>query len=315
LIVKRDEVNVEDCLINKFGVTFYQDYLRDYVHKFWKLPPILISKDFDLRIPSLSLKNIIHSVMSAYTIYRAKNNSSNNIIYPIYGIGQVIKPMINKMMNNSAEVKLGTIVKHVSISSGKLFVKLKDSSSTTEYSFNNVVWTGSLCDLVELLGLNNYRKKLNYRKLLIVNCAVEREDLLGEGIVDSYIVSPEIIFHRLYEPKKFSPKMAPASRSSVSIEITITGLIENVPYLIEKSIKQFQCLYNLASSEIKYLGFEIVEDAYPIIFTGYKEQVDEITNNLQKKNIYLIGRTGHYEYIGIQKVLEEALQISSTLCK
>jgi protoporphyrinogen oxidase len=315
LMVKRDEVNVEDCLINKFGVTFYQDYLRHYVHKFWKLPPAIISKDFDLRIPSLSLKNLIHSLMPVYTLYTAKTNSSNNILYPMYGVGQVIKPIVNKMMANSAEVKLDTVVKHISLLGGKLFVRLKESNSTTEYSFNNILWTGSLRDLIELLGLTSYRKKLNYRKLLIVNCAVEKEDLLGEGIIDSYIMSPEIIFHRLYEPKKFSPKMAPPSRSSISIETTITGRMENVPHLIEKSIKQFQRLYNLTSSEIRYLGFKIVEDAYPIMFTGYKEQVNEITNNLKKKNIYLIGRTGHYEYIGIQKVLEEASQISGAFYK
>ncbi|MCS7374775.1 MAG: NAD(P)-binding protein [archaeon GB-1845-036] len=312
LMVGRNEVNVEDCLINKFGVTFYRDYLRDYIYRFWRLPVHFISKDFDIRIPSISLKNLIRSLKPVHVPRTARTNSPNNILYPMYGVGEVVKPMVNKLMDNS-EVKLNTIVKQISPSSSKLLVRLKEPSSTTEYSFDSIIWTGSLFDITRLLGLTSYRK-LSYRKLLIVNCAVEREDLLGEDIVDSYIMSPEIIFHRVYEPKKFSPKMAPPSRSSVCIEITIAGHMEKmVPYLIEKSIKQLQRLYNLASSEVRYLGYEIIENAYPVLFVNYKSQVNEITSNLQKKNMYLIGRTGRYQYIGIQNVLEEVVQFLQML--
>jgi protoporphyrinogen oxidase len=311
LIVKRNEANVEDCLINKFGATFYRDYLRNYIYKFWKLPPNLISKDFKLRVPSLSLKSIIRSLISTPNFSIAKTNSSSyDVLYPKYGIGQVIKPIINEIVNNNVEIKLGTIVKHISPSNGKLFVRLKEPNSTTEYSFNNVIWTGSICDISKLFGLTNFRK-LNYRKLLLVNCAIEKEDLLGEGVVDSYIMSPETVFHRVYEPKKFSSSMAPPSHTSVCIETTVTERMENtIQYIVERSIKQIQLMYNLASSDIRYLGYEIVENAYPLMYVNYENQVNEVANNLRRKNIYLIGRTGHYKYIGIGKVLEEALQTS-----
>jgi UDP-galactopyranose mutase len=90
---------------------------------------------------------------------------------------------------------------------------------------------------------------------------------------------------------------------------------KDIPFLVEKSIKQFRHLYNLASSEIRYLGYEIIENAYPILFINYKGQVDEITSLLQKKNIYLLGRTGHYEYVGIQKILEDTVQIVEKLSR
>jgi protoporphyrinogen oxidase len=316
LIVKRNEISVEDLLINKFGITFYQDYLKNYLYKFWKIPPSLISTDFDIRIPSVSLKNLIRSLMLMHAHYSAKTSGSDYILYPAYGIGQVIKPMVNKIIDHSNELKLGTTVRRISFLGGKIFVSLKEPNSTTEHSFNNIVWTGSLRDLVELLGLISYGKKLNYRKLLIVNCAIEREVLLSKGIIDSYVMSPEIIFHRIYEPKKFSLKMVPPSQTSVSIETTITGYMENdLPLLVEKIIKQFQYLYNLASSEIRYLGYEIIDNAYPILTINYKRQVDEIARLLQKKNLYLLGRTGHYEYVGIQKILEDTVQIVEKLSR
>jgi UDP-galactopyranose mutase len=110
--------------------------------------------------------------------------------------------------------------------------------------------------------------------------------------------------------------MAPSSSSSVCIETTITQYMakRGIRYLVEKSIEQFQHLYHLSSSEIKYLGYEIVENAYPIIYVNYKGRVDEMVNNLLlKKGVYLLGRTGHYEYIGIQKILEDTMKVTEEL--
>ncbi|RKY30550.1 MAG: hypothetical protein DRP74_06785 [Candidatus Omnitrophota bacterium] len=307
---KRNESTIKDCLINKFGANFYQNYLRNYIYKFWKFPVDFISKDWSLRIPSVNLKNIIRNGLSTH---KAKFDSSNKILYPVYGIGQIFKPIISEMLSNSVELKLNTIVKSIQPSIDKLYVSLKEPNSTTEYTFNKIIWTGALHYITRLTGLN-IRKKLIYRDLLVVNCAIEKENLLGEKIIDAYITSPEIIFHRIYEPKKFSQKMAPSACTSICIEISITEHMKKmIPHIVEKSIKQLQYLYNLANSDVKCLNYEIIENAYPVLFVKYESLVDKLTKHLEKKNIYLAGRTGKYHYWGIEQVLNDAKRIITEL--
>lgn len=309
---RRREVSVEDALINKFGESFYEDYLNAYILKFWKMSPHLISKDFDLRIPSPpSFKHILRNFILDYVYGGSKVNNPTAILYPKYGVGEVPKNLFGK--SKSVEFKLNATIKNVEPSSSGVHVKIKDTSMTKDYFFEKVIWTGSLRDLLTLLNLP-HQKKIAYRDLLVVNFAIEEDNLLGEGIIDSYIMHPNTIFHRIYEPKKFSSNMAPQSLTSTCVEITLNKTMKsNVPVLIKESFKQLRQMFNLSESKVKLLGSEIVENAYPTLYIDYKLITDELSSYLEKKNIYLVGRTGSYRYQGIDSVLKDSEKIITKL--
>ena len=51
--------------------------------------------------------------------------------------------------------------------------------------------------------LTRYYNQLKYRKLLTINISINKKDLLGDKVHTSYIMIPNILFHRIYEPNTF----------------------------------------------------------------------------------------------------------------
>ncbi|KKL88730.1 hypothetical protein LCGC14_1921780 [marine sediment metagenome] len=103
--------------------------------------------------------------------------------------------------------------------------------------------------------------------------------------------------------------MTPKNKTSACLEITFDKKINNPSDLIKKSLSQFLLLYNLKKSEIKYLGSNCSEEAYPLLFFDYKKDISRLKEALKMKSsrISLIGRTGQYFPYDIVETLNSTL--------
>ncbi|MCP6719107.1 MAG: hypothetical protein KJI71_02630 [Patescibacteria group bacterium] len=103
--------------------------------------------------------------------------------------------------------------------------------------------------------------------------------------------------------------MTPKNKTSACLEITIDKKINNPTVLVKKSLNQFCLLYNLKKSEIKYLGTNYYEEAYPLLFVDYNKDLVRLKEELSKKTskIFLIGRTGQYFPYNIVETLNSTL--------
>ena len=88
--VKRDEKNLEDFMINRFGVVLYKMFFEKYTQKVWGLHPREISKEWgEQRIKGLSLsKAIMNAILSPLKLISNKQKETSLIeeyFYPKYG--------------------------------------------------------------------------------------------------------------------------------------------------------------------------------------------------------------------------------------
>lgn len=315
VIRKKKEKNFEDSLINSWGATFYKNVLKAYFIKFWKVPPNDISKKYIARIPPPKIKFFLQKFLDSSILHSPKptnkqikkltTSSIGFFPYPIYGIEGVINPLVNELNRSGQNIKRNATIKKIIFKNDSLYAEIKDQNGVYINIFDKVIWAASISDLVRLLGLHRY-KKFQYLHLLTINCVVFKKKLLRENIHTSYIMIPNIMFHRIYEPNKLSPFMSPKSTTSVCIELTIKKKPQNMELLIKKCLKQFCRIFSLSESQIKYLGYHIIENVYPFLFTNYQSYLDKLQNELKEnfKNVTLIGRLGQYYPYNLRKTLK-----------
>lgn len=295
-VIKLEEENLKDLLINSWGDTFCLKYIEPLVTKHFKYELSKISKKYILKVGAPKLKYIINPKTHKFT--------SSYFYYPKYGVFEVIKSLKKKVLKKGCNVRLETDIEDIDFSENKFDVTYSHSKEVNTERFDRVFWSGSLKDLTSLFNIQE-REKIRYRNLITINIAINKKDLLGENVHTAYITMPDVLFYRIYEPKKCSSYMAPDDKTSVCLEITLKKEKPqyNLDLLIKKALRQFRNLFNLKKNDINYLGYHLCRDAYPLLFRNYEEKVDSIKKKLPP-NLFLIGRTGTYYPFSVDTALD-----------
>lgn len=308
-LYKKNEKNLEDCLINAWGKGFYKYVLKSYMGTFLKSDPKNISNNYSTRFrPPQLTKTLIGFSKS---IFKSKKSTSfRNKLYPKYGCADLIHFIVDEIEQNGVKIKKSVTVEKIIHQDGSVKILNKNSlGKLEEETFDKVIWSAPISDLVKLLGLVEY-DKFKYLNLLTINCAINKKYLLKNNAHCAYFMMPNAIFHRIYEPKKLSRFMTPESQTSVCIEVTLEDKTENFDPLIKKCLKQFQEIYSLSESQINLLGYEYFENVYPHLFIDNNYYFDNIKKELHLRfqNIFLIGRIGKYYPFGVEDTLKSVIK-------
>lgn len=304
-IKKRKEKNLEDALINSWGWKFYNEILFQYITNFWKYNPAKITKTYKARFSPPRLKKILKTYIENFIYKKESSISQNAYLYPKFGMGMIVDFLKDQILSLGGIIKKNSNIMRILPHEKKINVEYIQDQEKINKNFDKVFWTGSIHELAKLLKFQEY-KKFIYRKLLIINFKFNNKDLLGKKIHASYLMIPGIFFHRVYEPNKFSKKMAPNNKSSGCLEITLKKNPENLSYIIENSLEQFCSIFNIERLNITYLGHNIYDYAYPLIFKEFETYFNNFKTFLKKQNphFYLIGRTGSYFPYGIETTIK-----------
>ena len=321
---KVKEKNLEDSLINSWGLKFYQDHMYPFISNFWKFEISNLSKDYKARVSPPRIRYAIQKYFELKTQKGFKSNTQKSVepkysindksmfrnlyLYPKYGCKGVIDFLKDDIILNNGIIKTNSIITNLNSYNDHIEIKYMHGKNLYTEVFDKIYWAASILDLINILKLKNYNQ-LKYRKLLTINISINKKDLLGDKVHTSYIMIPNILFHRIYEPNKISPYMTPKNKTSACLEITLDKKINNPTDLVKKSLNQFCLLYNLKKSEIKYLGSNYYEEAYPLLFVDYNKDIVRLKEALKMKTskISLIGRTGQCFPYNIVETLNSTL--------
>lgn len=294
--IKLEENNLKDLLINSWGDIFCLKYIEPLVTKHFKYDLSKISKKYILKVGAPKLKYIINPKTHKFT--------SSYFYYPKYGVFEVIKSLKEKVLNKGCDIKLETEIEEIEFLDDKFKVTYSNTDELNTERFDRVFWSGSLKDLTQLFNIKE-KNEIRYRNLITVNIAINNKDLLGENVHTAYITMPDILFYRIYEPKKCSSYMAPEDKTSACLEITLKKEKSNYNFdnLIKKALSQFKNLFNLRKEDMTYLGYHLCRDAYPLLFRNYEKKVNAIEEKLPP-NLFLIGRTGTYYPFSVDTALD-----------
>ena len=343
LLFKREEKNLEDFMINRFGKELYLTFFKDYTHKVWGVEPKDIPADWGTqRIKGLSiiklLQQAVKKVFNTNKQDLKQKNTETSLIekfyYPKFGPGHFWQLVAKKVQELGGKIELNkkivkfetenNIVKSVTDDSGNKYV--------ADYFFSSM----PVRDLIN--GFDNKSDDvkrvsdgLGYRSFITVGLLVKDMVIKNNTKLKTYknrvpddwiyIQEREVKLGRLQVFNNWSPYLVNDYENTVWL---------GLEYFCDENDDMWNMknedFINFAKKElaqIKIIKEEDVLDgcmvrvpkAYPGYFGTYKE-FDVIKKFVNKyENLFLVGRNGMHKYNNMDHSMLTAITAVSNIIK
>ncbi len=329
----KNEQNLEQFFINRFGRELYLTFFKSYTEKVWGVPCHEISAEWGAqRIKGLSVtKTITHFLKKRFNGHQpgdiAQKGTETSLIeqflYPKFGPGQMWETVAQKVKNLGGEIHTGIDVRGLHCQDGRIVsVWAADASGgEREFAGDYFFSTMPIKELVRALdapvpaNVREVSDGLQYRDfltvgLLLKGLKVAEPGYNGNGngyarrlIEDNwiYIQEPDVLVGRLQIFNNWSPYL-------VSQPGNVWLGVEYFCYEGDELWRKPDAeMAEFARQELHKIGIidrDAVLDStvirmpktYPAYFGAYS-RFDEIRNYLDAfPNLFLVGRNGMHKY-------------------
>lgn len=316
----KNEKNLEDFFINRFGKKLYKTFFKDYTEKVWGIKCTEISSEWGAqRIKGLSIrKSIAHFLNKKFSKKSGKDISQKDtetslieyFLYPKFGPGQMWEEVARKVVENKGELHQNLKVTKIETQDNKILAVTTQNQLTKEevvFEGDYFISTMPVQELIASLetevpdNVNEVAKGLVYRDFITVGLLLKK--MTKEEITDNwiYIQEPYVKVGRLQIFNNWSPFLVKDENTKwVGLEYFCYEGDE----LWNKSEEEMKQLAIDEMIEIGMIRREDVLDSvvikmpktYPAYFGTYDKfnEIVEYTN--QFENLFLIGRNGMHKY-------------------
>ena len=321
---QREEITLEDFMINRFGQKLYETFFRDYTTKVWGRTPKEIGAAWgNQRIKGLSLgKTILDFVKKTFGSKEGAGETSliERFYYPKLGPGQLWEKFADDIKKRGGEVLLNSKVISCHVDANKIMksVRVESLAGTLTFPADYFLSSMPLSELAESLddGLSlrplTIARGLPYRDFITVGLLVDKLLLknltkiktLGDIVPDCwiYIQEPSVKLGRLQIFNNWSPYLVEDPQNSVwlGLEYFCNEGDElwqmNEDDFIKFATEELASIGIIDKNSVRF-GVQVkVQKAYPAYFDTY-ENIDELRGALDEiKNLYCIGRNGQHRY-------------------
>ncbi|QDU64274.1 hypothetical protein Pan216_51630 [Planctomycetes bacterium Pan216] len=322
----RDEKNLEEFFINRFGRRLYETFFKSYTEKVWGRPCREISAEWGAqRIKGLSIvKAILDAVKRPFRGNQSISQKSTEtslierFLYPKLGPGQMWEEVAQRVINLGGEIHMLHDVHELEESDGRVRAVIahdKPEGASRRFEGDYVFSTMPMKHLVRALGdevpeaIKEIGEGLVYRDFITVGLLVNKMKIHEEGpngsklIRDNwiYIQEPDVQVGRLQIFNNWSPYLV------ADPEKVWLGL----EYFCDEADDLWKLpddeLIALAKAELAHLDIidraEVVDatvirvpKTYPAYFGTY-DRIDELRDYLDRlENLFLVGRNGMHRY-------------------
>ena len=321
----RNESNLEEFFINRFGRELYGTFFKDYTEKVWGTDCKDISAEWGAqRIKGLSItKAVSHFVKSLFKRSggdvgqkEVETSLIERFLYPKHGPGQLWEEVARQVVANGGEVRMNCMCTGVHTDgNGVKSIEVTETSEgggsyvlAGDYFFS----TMPMKDLVRAMDadipsdVREVSEGLIYRDFITVGVLAKRLEI-GDSKLGYpkdnwiYMQEPEVQVGRLQIFNNWSPYMV------ASPDTAWVGL--------EYFCNEGDDLWNLSDEELKALAVEEltsvdilkaenaldsvvirVPKTYPAYFGSY-DRFDTLREYLDDfENLFLVGRNGMHKY-------------------
>lgn len=289
-----------DMLFGKFGKSITNYFLQPYNEKLYACDLNKLDVDAMGRFfPYADIKDIINNMKNT------DNSSYNNsFLYPKKGA----KVFIDRLVNNIKKEKLLLNEEVINIDIDR---KVVYTSKNREIEYEILINTSPFSKFLEYFK-EKYQKILQeftYNKVLVFNLGFDKKSDIRD-LHWLYLPDKNINFYRI----GFYDNILDSDKLSMYIEI---GFSKDEKIDVEKELKN--TLENLKKLKIitnhKLCAYStiIMEPAYVHISKISNELKEKIKKELEKNNIYTIGRYGDWKYCSIEDSVIDSLKLSKKL--
>lgn len=322
----KNERNLEEFFINRFGKELYLTFFKSYTEKVWGVPCNEISAEWGAqRIKGLSiLKTITHILKKSFSKKDGlgqKNTETSLIekfLYPKYGPGQMWDEVAKQVVQMGGEIiKDLNVCKINSEKENIISIETINEKTGEKRIFNGDYFfsTIPMKELIQDMGnvvpseIKSISDGLIYRDFITVGLLLkklkinEKTEQGNKLIKDNwiYIQEPDVLIGRMQIFNNWSPYLVSDPKNAwIGLEYFCyeTDKIWN---LSEKE------MMNLAINELQKIGIiekiDVLDSTvikmpktYPAYFGSYN-RFDELKNYINRfENLFLIGRNGMHKY-------------------
>ncbi len=331
-IIKRQETNLENFYINRFGKVLYKLFFEGYTEKLWGRHPRDISADWGAqRVKGLSILAVIKDVFRK--IFGGKNSKTaetsliEEFYYPKFGPGHLWETAVKNF-----ESLGGTVIKNCKVEKiefdGEKITKVIAGDKV--FAHDIVLSSMPLKDLVcSMQGapsdVCSIAKNLPYRDFITAGLLVDKLQIknktniktLGDIVPDCWIYVQDcfVKLGRIQIFNNWSPYLVenPENTVWIGLEYFCTEGDElwqlNSKEFSDFAIEELVKMGIIESADIvKDTHVEKVKKAYPAYFDTYA-QIDDVIDYLNKFiNLYCIGRNGQHRYNNMDHSMATAFE-------
>jgi protoporphyrinogen oxidase len=322
----KNEKNLEQFFINRFGRELYLTFFKSYTEKVWGIACNQISAEWGAqRIKGLSIyKTITHVLKKIFARRKKKDISQKDVetslieqfLYPKYGPGQMWEEVARRVKELGGEIRIHTNVEEIERSKdGRIVSVLARNSQTGQTERLEGDYFFSTMPVKELVAamdppapahVREISDGLVYRDFITVGILCNRfklREASGELVKDNwiYIQEPDVLVGRLQIFNNWSPSMV---ADPDKVWIGLEYFCNDTDPLWNKSDAE---MIELAESELASMNILDRGDSldatvirmpktYPAYFGSYDRFPEVIDWVNQIDNLFLVGRNGMHKY-------------------
>ena len=301
---KEEYNNFLDMLYGKFGKSITEKFLKPYNEKLYACDLHSLDKDAMGRFfPYADLKAIIKNMKEN------KDNSYNNkFLYPKNGAGFFMDLLYNNL--DKERVLLNTTIDSVDIKN-----KIIKTSNGDTIEYENLINTMPLNKFLKLFKDNPYEKLINdlsYNKVLVFNLGFNKKSKYTKEHW-MYIPEKKYNFYRI----GFYDNILNQDKLSMYIEIGYAkDDVINVDEQLELTLKNLEEM-DIIDHDTKLEAYStiVMDPAYVHIKVETDAKLKELMSDLNKNNVYSIGRYGSWTYCSMEDSMLNAKKLAEKLVK
>lgn len=340
-IIRRRFPEDKDCqgFITKFyGRAVYESFMGPYIRK--KVPSVApdklhrewwlqVGRDIFNRYPQtgtdqtkriegrshvpFSVKARALSKIARGLLSSARGRNLRKVLYPEGGMGCLTQSLARRFEDAGGRLVLDC--GPVSLDgSGTRITNVVCAADRFEEP-ENVIWTGSIHELLKLLGLPE--RSLPFEDI-VLGFARIKATLDLPPYLYTYYAEPDVIFNRAYFPRLIVPNLVPEGEDAVCVEISPgDGPADQArdEDALKNAVLQGLERVGLCRPEaVSALSFLKVPEAYPVYPLDYYETLQEIWKELGRmENLWSIGRSAQFYYNNMARSMAMALDLAEHL--
>jgi protoporphyrinogen oxidase len=320
----KNETNLEQFFINRFGRELYLTFFKSYTEKVWGIECKEISAEWGAqRIKGLSILKTITHILKKMVPKRQSDISQKNVetslierfLYPKYGPGQMWEEVAHIVRERGGEILMHWKVEEIHRTNDRVTAVVARNSQTGETRRFEGDYFFSTMPVKELVADMNppapapvraISDGLMYRDFITVGVLCERiklREIDGELVKDNwiYIQEPDVLVGRLQIFNNWSPFMV-AEKGKVWIGLeyfcndTDALWHKSDAEMIELAKRELASMNILDPGDVQDATVIHMEKTYPAYFGSYARFPEVISWVDELDNLFLVGRNGMHKY-------------------
>lgn len=330
----KEPITYKQWFCKHFGPELYKTMCEPYTRKIWGMDPDLLSADWaDQRFQGPNLRKLIKRVFQKllrldFSSYDLQDESlapdAGAFYYPKHGGIQAMSDRFAEItVQHGSVVETNVKITEVHLAEKRVVYTNEHGEECTVTATDAIVSTVPLHTLVHLAPADisevakEALQKLRYMDIIFVLLFVKTPRISNDTWL--YFPNPAIAFNRSVEFKNWSDSMAPADRTSLCLDITVTPENDHITRLsdealVEKCKRDCEDVNLCAAADVYDWRVYRIPYAYPVYDLEYRPHLTSIIRAIESHpGVFCIGRTGIFRYQNTDGAIDMGFRLAERM--